>query len=373
MASSTLQEIKIAAGQALVVGFDGTNELPKSVSTALGESRIGGVILFTRNISKEDDTLHKVAALNEAIENAVPDGLPRPFIAVDQEGGRVQRLHHRVTEIPAMSLLGQARDADMAAQVSEVIATELSALGFNLNFAPVLDVRTNPDNQVIGDRSFSEDPRVVANMAGAFSVGHYIGGVVPCGKHFPGHGDTFADSHLELPTVHHSLERLRSVEFLPFRMAIKTQLPMIMTAHLLVPSIDPDHPITLSKHGLSNLLRNELHFEGVIVSDDLEMKAVADRYSIEEAVELGLMAGVDLFLICHQESKWQRAYEHLVRLAEKKSAFKERLLDAANRVTNVKARYLPMARYTAPDGFDDEVGTAEHKAVMTRLIEKASS
>jgi beta-N-acetylhexosaminidase len=371
MASSALRQLKAAAGQTLVVGFDGTT-LPDSVSSALGDSRLGGVILFARNISADDETLHKVAALNQAVEEAVGDGLPRPFIAVDQEGGRVRRLRHRVTDIPAMALVGQARNADMAAQVSEVLATEVSALGFNLNFAPVLDVLTNPDNDVIGDRSFSSDPRVVANMAGAFAVGHYIAGVVPCGKHFPGHGDTFADSHLELPVVNHGLQRLRSVELLPFVMAIKAGLPMLMTAHLLIPEIDPDHPMTLSKHGLTNLLRDELKFEGVVVSDDLEMKAVADRYSIEEAVELGLGAGIDMFLICHQEHKWQRAHEHLVRLAERNSAFKQRLLDAARRIADVKQRYLPKAKYTAPASFGDVIATDAHKAVVADLIRRAS-
>jgi beta-N-acetylhexosaminidase len=209
-------------------------------------------------------------------------------------------------------------------------------------------------------------------MAGAFAVGHYISGVVPCGKHFPGHGDTFADSHLELPTVTKSLARIRSVELLPFKMAIKAGLPMLMTAHLLIPEIDPDHPITLSRHGLTTLLRDELKFEGVIVSDDLEMKAVADRYSIEEAVELGLEAGVDMFLICHQEHKWQRAFEHIVRLAERKGDFRARLFDAARRVVDLKSRYLPKAVYEVPDSFEDTIATDAHKAVIDDLRRRAA-
>lgn len=372
MGTDALRQIKEAAGQTLLVGFEGVDSLPTAVSSSLTAGHISGVILFSRNISDGDDTLHRLAALNQSVEDAVPDGLPRPFIAIDQEGGRVRRLRHKVTEIPPMALVGKARNTDLAAQVSEVIANEIAAVGFNLNFAPVLDVRTNPDNEIIGDRSFSPDPRVVANMAGAFAVGHYIAGVVPCGKHFPGHGDTVADSHLELPTVSHRLGRLRSVEFLPFQMAIEAELPMLMTAHLLVPEIDPNHPITLSRHGLTNILRDELKFKGVIVSDDLEMNAVAERYSIEEAVELGLEAGVDLFLICHQEHKWQRAFEHLVRLAERQSSFKERLVDAAQRVRDVKSRYLPNLKFVAPASFDDEIGTLGNRAVITDLVKRAS-
>ena len=358
------KEVQAAAGQALMAGFHGVENPPETIANALREGRLGGVILFSRNIRPGEEGLLTLAALNEKIDRERTSGGPGPLIAVDQEGGRVRRVQDCVTPIPPMARVGATGDRELATKVGEVIANELTTLGFNLNFAPVLDIWSNPANQVIGDRAFGTCPEVVSTMAGAITVGHYLAGVVPCGKHFPGHGDTIADSHLELPILEHTIEALEKRELIPFRRAIQAGIPMLMTAHILMPDIDPEHPVTLSKRGLQGLLREELGFGGVVITDDLEMKAVADRYEVEEMIELGLAAGVDIFLICHTEDKWLRAYDHLVKLAEADGTLRRRLLQAADRVRSLKKRFIPKGPYTPPDQLLAHLANRRHMAVV---------
>jgi len=352
-----------AIGQLLVVGFQGTATLPDAVRDALSAGRIGGVILFRRNV----ESPAQVAHLNAEIHAAAKTAVAAPFVAVDQEGGRVARLREPLTLIPPMRVLGDTNDTKLVSMVSEVMATEISALGFNLNFAPVLDVDTNPDNPVIGDRAFSNDPDVVARMGGAFLLGHLTSGVVSCGKHFPGHGDTDTDSHLELPVLAHDGERLEKIELVPFRRLMANGIPMLMTAHIQVPALDTVHPATLSHAVMTRLLRDELGYDGVVVTDDLEMKAVADRYSVEEMIELGLRAGVDLFLICHTQELWERAFKHLCELA-KNDLDRSRIFESANRIMRLKDEYLASwPRPWEPGDFDSVLGCLEHKNTLARV------
>lgn len=200
-------------------------------------------------------------------------------------------------------------------------------------------------------------------------LGHHTAGVLPCGKHFPGHGDTMLDSHKDLPTVEHDRERLDRVELRPFERMITADIPMLMTAHVMMPALDPEHPATLSRPIMKDLLRDELGFDGVVVSDDLEMKAVADRYGIEEMLEKGLRAGVDLFLICHTESKWRAGYEHLVDRALKDNRMLLHVIQAAERVRSLKQSYLgnlrrPWRRY---DNWREVLGCDAHREVMARV------
>lgn len=355
--------VRQAAGQLLCVGFQGTKELPAALSSALAAGRVGGTILFRRNV----ETPAQVAALTAQIHQAASHAIAAPFVAVDQEGGRVARLREPLTLIPPMRTLGSRNDAKLTSDISEMMATELSALGFNLNFAPVLDVDTNPDNPVIGDRAFSSDPEVVAKMGGAFIIGHQISGVIPCGKHFPGHGDTDTDSHLELPVLNHDGVRFEAVELVPFKKLIAHEIPMLMTAHIQVPALDTVHPATLSHAVMTRLLRDELRYDGVVVTDDLEMKAVADRYEVEEMIELGLRAGVDLFLICHTQAKWERAFEHLIRLCQNPHD-RARILESANRVMRLKGSYLgSWPRPWTPGDFESVLGSKSHQQLVARL------
>jgi beta-N-acetylhexosaminidase len=240
-----------------------------------------------------------------------------------------------------MRTLAPLEDGAFVEKGAEVLAKGLKVLGFTQDYAPVLDVDTNPANPVIGDRSFSRDPEVVARLGARFIRAMQAHGVAACGKHFPGHGDTHQDSHHELPWLDHDLARLLAVELVPFRAAIEAEVASIMTAHVLFPALDPDHPATLSEKIIAPLLRDRLGYQGVIVSDDLEMKAVADHYGIEDSVVRAVRSGCDQLLICHTHELQVRAKEALIHAVENGSLPRARLLEASARVLEMKRKYPP--------------------------------
>jgi beta-N-acetylhexosaminidase len=279
-------------GQLLFVGFAGTS-VPPDLAARIREGRIGGVVLFRRNI--EDPA--QVRALAAELHRLAPPEAPLT-VALDQEGGRVQRLREPWTEWPPMRTLGRGSVADTAA-FARALALELLDAGFNLDFAPVVDVDSNPDNPVIGDRSFARDPATVGSHATAQITAMQELGIAACAKHFPGHGDTDLDSHFALPRLDLDRERLDRTELPPFRAAIAAEVASIMTAHVLFPKLDRERPATLSPAVMA-VLRDELGYDGLVFSDDIEMKAVADRFSVEERSLGVLRAGVDVVLVCSQ-------------------------------------------------------------------------
>ena len=224
------------------------------------------------------------------------------MIAIDQEGGSSRRLTDGFTPVPSMRELARL-GSHAVAEAATTTARELRSVGIDFNFAPVVDVDSNPDNPVIGDRSFSDDPALVAELGSIWIKASQDASVAACAKHFPGHGDTSEDSHLELPSLPHDLDRLRRIELLPFVSAVKAGVASIMSAHVLFEAIDSDRPATLSPRVLHDVLRCELGFEGLIVSDDLEMDAIVDRMPIESAAVDAINAGVDLLLCCHREDR----------------------------------------------------------------------
>ncbi|MCH2185311.1 beta-N-acetylhexosaminidase [Myxococcota bacterium] len=359
--NSRFNELHEAAGQKLLVGFAGAHStLPVSIERAL-QGGLGGVILFRRNV----DDIHQFMDLTRSIRAVnTPQG-PGPFVAADQEGGRVLRLRSPLSPIPAMRKLGEMDDLDLTAEISGLMARELEAVGVNLNFAPVVDVDSHPENPVIGDRSFSPDPTRVARHGLAFIEAHLRNGVLPCAKHFPGHGDTTSDSHLTLPSLPHDFDRLEAVELLPFRAVVSSELPAIMTAHILFEKLDPVHPASLSRPVLQDLLVTQLGFQGLIITDCLEMKAVSERYTIEEMIELGIEAGVDVFLISHSESVWQAAWEHLIRLGERHHRTRERILASAQRIVACKSRRRPSPQRGTPPL--EVLGCREHQAIVASI------
>ncbi|HMI83766.1 MAG TPA: beta-N-acetylhexosaminidase, partial [Polyangiaceae bacterium] len=278
-------------GQLLVVGFDGA-AVPSEIAEQLSRRELGGVILFKRNLQN----LRQIHELTSAIIDVSPDDMP-PFIGTDQEGGRVLRLPEPCLRLPPMRVFGKIGDAALVRQAAAVLGRELSALGINLNFAPVLDVDSNPDNPIIGDRAFSSDTDSVARFGRAFIEGLQEQGVLACGKHFPGHGDTNKDSHLDLPRVKHDKARLDSIELPPFRTASLREVAALMTAHVVYDELDRETPATLSRRICTNLLRSEIGFRGVLFSDDLEMRALSDRFSIEQTADGAVRAGCDALLI----------------------------------------------------------------------------
>ena len=284
-----VRELKHRAASRLVIGFDGT-----AMTRELGElidAGIAGVILFRRNCESPE----QVAALNKAIFERAR----RPFfVSVDQEGGPVQRLRAPFTEFPPHGVLGAIGDTDLTKRVAGVVAKELKTLGFNVDYAPVADVNTNPKNPVIGIRSFSADAETVSDHVRAWIKGMQGAGVMACAKHFPGHGDTSLDSHLALPKLTHDRKRIEKVELVPFRAAVAARVGSIMTAHVVFQALDKGVPATLSRKVLTGLLRDSLGFGGLIISDDLEMKAVADTVGVPQAAVQSLDAGADLLLVC---------------------------------------------------------------------------
>lgn len=328
---------RLPLGQLFVVGFEGTS-VPERWRQLLVDENLGGVILFKRNI----EGLEQVVALNtELFELGRRAGTPF-IVSVDQEGGRVARLRGICTDVPSMRAVGVAAesDGDVPYRLGAMMARELAALGFHWDFAPVVDVDTNPNNPVIGERSFARDAAVVARLAARFIEGMQGAGVACSAKHFPGHGDTDVDSHHALPRLPHGLERLHDVELVPFRAAVAAGVASIMTAHVMFPALDGSEPATLAPAILDGLLRKRLGYQGVVVSDDLEMAAVADRYGIEELVRRGLLAGVDLFLVCHDPDKQAAAVTAAHQLVESGRVPRARVLEALSRVAGLKQRYV---------------------------------
>src|SRR2546425_6318572 len=336
MASSLRRDI----GQLLIGSLPGMTITPETRSGAK-EFQLGGIILFARNIEAPE----QVAELSHDLQTLAAD--TPLWVSVDQEGGRVARLRAPFTEWPPMAVLGRSGDTGLARRFARALATELRAVGITLDYAPVLDIHTNPKNPVIGDRALAEDADTVARLGAVIVRALQDNGMAACGKHFPGHGDTSVDSHLDLPVIEHPPDRIRRVEFVPFREAIRSDVAFIMTAHILVPSLDEQKPATLSPAIVRGMLREELDFDGVILSDDLEMKAIADAYTVPEAAVQAMAAGCDGVLVCRanasdrtQDAQLQAAVlEALVHAIEDGRIPFKRAEDALARHRRAKERF----------------------------------
>lgn len=325
-------------GQFLIGSFPGSS-LPPELRSLAREFDLGGVILFSRNVEAPEQVA-ELAADAEALGRSMP-----AWVSIDQEGGRVARLKEPFTRWPPMAVLGRAGSDALAERFSRALARELAAVGITLDYAPVLDIHTNPQNPVIGDRALAERADEVARL-GAVIIRTLQGeGMAACGKHFPGHGDTSTDSHHELPLVEHPPERLRAVEFEPFRAAIRERVAFIMTAHVHVPSLDEERPATLSPVVVQHILREELGYQGVILSDDLEMKAISARSPVPVSAVAAIRAGCDGVLVCSGNVELQAAtLEALVKAAESGEISANRLDDAMRRLKAVKERFLSKER-----------------------------
>jgi beta-N-acetylhexosaminidase len=330
-------------GQLLIGSLPGRT-IPPEMRSLAREFRLGGITLFGRNIEAPE----QVAELSHDIQTLAPvSGMP-PWVAVDQEGGRVARLHAPFTEWPPMAVLGRSGDVTLARRFAEALAAELKAVGITLDYAPVLDIHTNPKNPVIGDRALADDADMVARLGAAIIRGLEDNGIAACGKHFPGHGDTSVDSHFDLPLVEHRPDRIRRIECVPFREAIRQRVAFIMTAHVCIPAIDEERPATLSPRIVQELLRDELGYQGVILSDDLEMQALAKTYPVAEAAVQAVAAGCDGVLICRAADADRsrdidvqaEALEAIVHAVEDGRIPYKRVEDALTRQRRAKERFL---------------------------------
>jgi beta-N-acetylhexosaminidase len=362
----SVPSIRRDIGQLLIGSLPGTT-IPPELRSLAREFQLSGVILFSRNIEAPE----QVAELGYDLQ-ALASGLPL-WVSVDQEGGRVARLRAPFTEWPPMAVLGRSGDATLAARFAAALAAELKAVGITLDYAPVLDIHTNPQNPIIGDRALAESADAVATLGAAIIRGLQDNGVAACGKHFPGHGDTSVDSHLDLPIVEHPPDRIRRVECVPFREAVRAGVAFMMTAHVLVPSIDEEMPATLSPRIVRDLLREELGFEGVILSDDLEMKAIARTWAPPESACMAIAAGCDGVLVCSGDVEVQAAtLEGLVHAVEDGRIAYKRLEDALTRQRRAKERFLaaavPGAKGPAyATAIRDLLGRDEHRRIADEM------
>lgn len=332
------------AGQMLVCGWldelPGDSITPNSHALALiDDLRVGGIVLMGRNISPPP-TLRALTGTLQTRAHA--SGLPPLLIATDQEGGRVQRLappHYPAR--PAAQSVGDADNAQAARQAAADMGRELASVGINWDFAPVLDVNNNPQNPVIGTRSFGGDPALVSRLGVAAIEGlQQDAHVLACAKHFPGHGDTDTDSHFALPRIPHSRARLDAVELPPFQAAITAQAASMMTAHILFHALDAALPATLSPAILTGLLREEMGYEGLVITDDLEMRGVAARWGAPEAAVLAVLAGADMLLCCHTRATQYAIRDALVSAVRTGRLREGRLDISLARIAHAKAHWL---------------------------------
>jgi len=317
-----------------MAGFNGTKYTP-SMGSWFRRLRPGGVVLFGRNIENAEQTAALISDLRKLGEDT--NGLPL-FVASDQEGGRVFRLPKEYPAFPTARALAKDGSEELTEQTYAQMGEALRGLGFNVDFAPVLDLDTNESNPIIGDRSFAPDPETVSRLGRAAIRGLRRGGVLPCAKHFPGHGDTSLDSHLDLPVDDRPAARFDEAELEPFRMAVEEEVEFIMTAHVVYPAFDDKRPATLSEKIVTGLLREKMGYDGLIITDDMDMKAIAGRWGDEEAAKMAFLAGCDILLVCHEGPRRDTVYETVRRIIIDGEVPDDEVKARLGRVMNAKSR-----------------------------------
>ncbi|MBC7807475.1 MAG: beta-N-acetylhexosaminidase [Akkermansiaceae bacterium] len=350
-------------------GNDAFLNVNEQARRCVEELHAGGMILFARNVQAPGnprppvDTV-QVRDMIAELQNLAKIPL---FVAVDQEGGRVARFGAPFTAFPSAKVFGEANQWELAQKAAKCTAKELRAVGVNFNFAPVADINSNPANPVIGDRAFGDNVRVVTTMVISQLPGFYTGGVLSCVKHFPGHGDTDLDSHLALPMLTHSRKKMDKRELQPFKSAIELRVPAIMTAHILFPALDDTGvPATLSKPILTDLLRGELGFRGLIVTDCLQMKAVADTWGTARAAVMAAKAGADILLVCHTWERQKETFDALLAAVRSGELSEAQVNDSVRRILRAKAN-LPTG-----DGPPlSVIGSPAHVSVARQVCEAA--
>lgn len=293
-------------GQLMMIGISGKS-LTSDEKKFIVENNISGVTLFSRNVESPQQ-IRQLCLELQSLRRQMSDKAPL-FIAIDMEGGRVARLKEPFTIWPPMKKLGDLDNPTVSFHFTNKMACELKAVGINLDFSPCLDVFTNPKNTVIGDRAISTNPEIVAKHASALIRGFIKADVIACAKHFPGHGNTLIDSHEDLPVETADRQRLEQVELVPFKRAFRSRVDLIMTAHMKFPNIDPDWPVTLSEIFLKKILRDECRYRGLVITDDLDMKAMAKHYDPEIIPVRALQAGADILLYCNEPTSPPKALE----------------------------------------------------------------
>ncbi|WP_075620015.1 beta-N-acetylhexosaminidase [Paenisporosarcina indica] len=327
----TLEE---KVGQMIVAGISGTTAT-KNTRSLINDYHVGGIIFYASNMKNSKQTLQ---LLNQIKKTNEQNSLPL-FLGIDQEGGRISRLPKEITKLPTNEETGKINNPSYSFNLGSILGQELNAFGFNLNFAPVLDVNSNPDNPIIGNRSYGNDPGIVSELGIQTMKGLQSQQVISVIKHFPGHGDTAVDSHLKLPIVDKSLKELNQMELIPFKQAISNGADIVMIAHILLPKLDPKFPSSMSKPIIKDVLRKQLGFNGVVITDDMTMKAITDNFDITSSSVESIKAGSDLILVAHDYAKIVsviNSIEHAVKTGE---LSEDRIDESVERILNLKMKY----------------------------------
>jgi beta-N-acetylhexosaminidase len=359
-------------GQLLMIGFWGTTPSPE-ILDLIQRYHVGNVILFSRNIHNTLQVLELTQHLQEIAKEA---GQRYPLlIAIDQENGIVQRLGDTATIFPGNMALGAVGSEEIAYKVAMATGYELKGLGINMNLAPVVDVNNNPANPVIGVRSFGEDPSLVARLGAAMVKGYRAAGILTCLKHFPGHGDTTIDSHLSLPVIPYALQRLEALELVPFKSGIEAGAESVMIAHIAFPTLTVQNtlPATLSSSIVQGLLRKQLEFKGVILSDCMEMRAISDTFGTERAVVMAVKVGIDLVLVSHTFKRQRASIEAIQAAIQSHELTTQEVRQAAERVLKLKASYLSwsdLAGKTTPPAI---TSSEEHRKLQSLAFELSTT
>lgn len=345
-------------GQLFIISYR-NKEYTTELDNILKQVKPSGFILFSENITTYENTTNYIKQVKST--SSIP-----MFISIDQEGGTVQRIKNlpdaNVLAIPSMYKLGQTKNAELSTNVGGVLASEISEFGINLDFAPVLDIFSNPNNKVIGQRAFGSNASLVTEMALPFARGMESKGVIACFKHFPGHGDTNEDSHVELPIVYKTKEQLYQREFLPFKAAIQDNASMIMVAHIALPTITGNYtPSTLSKDIVGGILRDELNYNGVVITDSVEMKAITDNYTLKQICNLSINSGVDIILMPEDPLL---AVANIKELVSEGSITEERIDESVKKILLLKHN---KGLYEERELHKENIGTTEHRQILNNI------
>ncbi|NBX68971.1 MAG: beta-N-acetylhexosaminidase [Proteobacteria bacterium] len=366
MVMSQIKELKTLVGQLFMVGFDGIS-VPQSFKDAIREYKLGGTIYFKRNA----ESPAQLAELSNELQfDCRENTSPFMFIAIDHEGGKVNRLSKPFTQFPGNEYLGEINSPKMGFQFGAIMAKELKAVGININFAPVVDVNTNPDNPVMKDRMFSSDPEICGKLGSAVCRGIQKMGVAAVAKHFPGHGDTKVDSHFDLPRIDRSLSELDKIELIPFKRMVRSRVEGVMTAHIINSALDPDYPATLSEKTIQPILRQGMRYSKLIFSDDMEMKAITDHYGIDEAAVLAVKAGCDVLIYRGDQGVPESAIEAVIKAVESKQINRAQLEASVERILNCKKSYAVQTSPIEVTEVGKMVGIPEHIKLAEMIANK---
>ncbi|MBW9171119.1 beta-N-acetylhexosaminidase [Clostridium estertheticum] len=321
-------------GQLVIVGLDGYS-INNNITNLIKQHKVSGVILFSKNVENSNQL---VSLINSIKSNNSLNKAPL-FVSVDEEGGRVSRMPYELKKLPSNQIIGNLNDSDLSYNIGKIIGDELKIYGFNMDFAPVLDINSNPNNPIIGDRSFGNNSKIVSKLGIKTMKGMSNNNIIPVIKHFPGHGDTSVDSHVGLPVVNKDINLLNNFELLPFKNAIKNNADAIMVAHILLSKIDNENPASMSKVVITDILRKKLKFNGVVITDDMTMAAIIKYNDIGDAAIKSFNSGSDIILVCHEYDNELKVINSLKTAVQNKTISEKRLNESVYRILKLKEKY----------------------------------